>query len=141
VRTVPVSLDGRYNSFKTHVAVASAGQPWTVVPERVTAEITLIERVATRRIENSEVRLLLATGDTRTVKINPEKVTVTLRGSPQRIADLNVRDVYTYIDCTGLTDPAEYEVSVRAHVPDGLQVEKIEPVAVQVTVKKNASSL
>jgi YbbR domain-containing protein len=136
VRTVPVSLDGRYNSFKTHVAVASAGQPWTVLPERVTAEVSLVERVATRRIENSNVRPMLASDDTRVVKIRPEKVTVTLRGSPQRIADLNARDVYTYIDCTELTDPVDYEVPVRADVPAGLQVEKIEPAAVQVTVRK-----
>jgi YbbR domain-containing protein len=136
VRTVPVSLDGRYNSFKTHVAVAAAGQPWTVLPERVTAEVSLVERVATRRIENSMVRPMLASDDTRAVKIRPEKVTVTLRGSPQRIADLNARDVYTYIDCTELTDPADYEVPVRADVPAGLQIEKIEPAAVQVTVRK-----
>ncbi len=136
VRTVPVSLDGRYNSFKTHVAVASAAQPWTVSPERVTAEVCLVERGASRRIENSAVRPLLASGDTRAIKIRPEKVTVTLRGSPQRVADLNERDVYTYIDCTDLTEPADYQVSVRADVPAGLQVEKIEPAAVQVTVKK-----
>ncbi len=136
VRTAPVGLDGRYNSFKTHVAIASSGQPWTVLPERVTAEVSLIERVATRRIENSIVRPLLASGGTQGVKIRPEKVTVTLRGSPQRVADLNERDVYTYIDCTELTEPADYQVSVRADVPAGLQVEKIEPAAVQVTVKK-----
>lgn len=136
VRTVPVSLDGRYNSFKTHAAIASAGQPWTVLPERVTAEVSLVERVATRRIENSNVRPMLASDDTRVVKIRPEKVTVTLRGSPQRIADLNARDVYTYIDCTELTEPADYQVLVRADVPAGLQVDKIEPSAVQVTVKK-----
>jgi YbbR domain-containing protein len=136
VRTAPVGLDGRYNSFKTHVAVASAGQPWTVLPERVTAEVSLVERVASRRIENSTVRPLLASDDTRAIKIRPEKVTVTLRGSPQRVADLNERDVYTYIDCTDLTEPADYQVSVRADVPSGLQVEKIEPAAVQVTVKK-----
>jgi YbbR domain-containing protein len=136
VRTMPISLDGRYNSFKTHTALASAGQPWTVLPERVMAEVTLVERVATKRIENSYVRPLLASDDTRVVKVRPEKVAVIVRGSPQRIADLNARDVYTYIDCTGLTEPAEYEVSVRADLPLGLQIEKIEPAAVQVTVKK-----
>lgn len=136
VRVAPITLDGRYNSFKTHVAVASAGQPWTVSPERVTAEVLLVERVATRRIENSYVRPLLASDDTRAVKIRPEKVSVTLRGSPQRIEDLNARDVYTYIDCTELTEAADYEISVRADVPAGLQVEKIEPAAVQVTVRK-----
>lgn len=136
VRTVPISLDGRYHSFKTHVAIASADQPRIVSPDRVAVDVALVERVASRRIENSEVRPLLASDDTRVVKIHPEKVAVTLRGSPQQIDALNARDVYTYVDCTGLTDPTDYEVSVRADVPPGLQVEKIEPAAVQVTVRK-----
>ena len=135
VRTVPVSLDGRYNSFKTQAPIASADQPWTVLPERVAVEVLLVERVSTRRIENSYVRPMLASDDMRTVKVRPEKVSVTLRGSPQRIADLDERNVYTYIDCSELTGPAEYEVSVRVDVPDGLQVEKVEPPAVRVTVK------
>ncbi|MCC7300015.1 MAG: hypothetical protein IT583_02930 [Verrucomicrobia bacterium] len=136
VRTVPISLAGRYDLFKTHVAVDSASQPWTATPDRVMVDVSLAERVAFRRIEASEVRPLLASDDTRVVKIRPERVAVTLRGAPQRIAELNARDVYTYIDCTELTESADYEISVRADVPPGLQVEKIEPAAVRVTVKK-----
>jgi YbbR domain-containing protein len=136
VRTEPVNLDGRYNTFKTQAALSSAGQPWTVSPERVTAEVSLVERVATQRIENSYVRPLLAADDTRTVKIRPEKVTVVLRGSPQRLAALDPRAVCTYIDCAELTEPADYEIPVRADVPSGIQVEKIEPPTVQVTVRK-----
>jgi hypothetical protein len=135
VRTVPISLDGRYNSFKTQVAIAADSHPWIVPSERVAVDVSLVERVGTRRIENSAVRPLLASDDKRVVKIRPEKVAVTLRGDPSRIADVNERDVYTYIDCTELTVPADYEVSVRADVPPGFQIEKIEPSAVQVTVR------
>jgi len=136
VRTVPISLDGRYNTFNTHVAVAANGQPWTADPERVSVEMELVERVATRRIEKNQVRPLLASDDTRIVKIRPEKVDIVLRGSPQRIENLETRDVYAYVDCTELTEPAEYEVPVRVDVPTGVQVEKIEPPIVQVVVKK-----
>jgi len=136
VRTVPISLDGRYNTFNTHVAVAENGQPWTADPERVSVELELVERVATRRIEKNQVRPLLASDDTRVVKIRPEKVDIVLRGSPQRIENLETRDVYAYVDCTELMEPAEYEVPVRVDVPTGVQVEKIEPPIVQVVVKK-----
>ncbi len=136
VRTIPIHLDGRYNSFKTHVAVAVNGQPWTADPERVSVGVELVERVATRRIEKIQVRSLLASDDTRVVKIRPEKVDIVLRGSPQRIEDMETRDVYAYVDCTELTEPAEYEVPVRVDVPTGVNVEKIEPPIVQVVVKK-----
>ncbi|MBC8206428.1 MAG: hypothetical protein ISR85_05855 [Kiritimatiellales bacterium] len=135
VHTVPVSLDGRYNSFKTHVNIAASGQPWESDPDRVSVELSLVERFVTRRVEKNLVRPLLASDDTRVVRIRPERVDVVLKGSPQRIEKLNVRDVYTYIDCTELTEPTDYEVPVRVDIPTGVQVEKIEPSVVQVTVK------
>lgn len=135
IRTVPISLSGRYNTFQTHVAVAANGQPWIAIPERVSVEVTLVEHVATRRLEKNEVRPLLASDDTRTVKIRPEKVDVVLRGSPQRLENLNAREVYLYIDCTDLTESTDYEVPVRVDLPPGVQVEKIDPAVVLVTVK------
>ncbi len=136
LHTVPVSLDGRFNSFKTHVAVAANGQPWTIAPERVSVELKLIERVASRRIEKNQVRLLLDSDDSRVVTVRPEKVDIVLRGSPRRIENLEAGDMYAYVDCTELIVPAEYEVPVRVDVPPGIQVEKIEPPIVQVVVKK-----
>ncbi len=135
IRTIPISLDGRYNSFKTHVAVAVKGQPWTASPERVSVEMELVERVATRQIENVQVRSLLASDNAQVVKIRPGRVQIVLRGSPARIESLTARDVYAYVDCTELTEPAEYEVPVRVDVPKGVQVEKIEPPIVQVVVR------
>jgi YbbR domain-containing protein len=135
VHTVPVSLNGRYNSFKTHVSIAGNGQPWTAEPDRVSVEVSLVERFATRRVEKNLVRPLLASDDTRMVTIRPERVDVVLKGSPQRIENLDIRDVYTYVDCTDLTEPTDYEVPVRVDMPPGIQVEEIEPSVVQVTVK------
>ncbi|QHI68629.1 CdaR family protein [Tichowtungia aerotolerans] len=135
VRTVPISLDGRYNSFKTHVNIASDGQAWVAMPDRVSVDLILEEHFAVRRVEKSLVRPLLASDDTRVVKIRPDRVDVVLKGSPQRIEALDTKDIYTYIDCTELTEPTEYEMPVRVDLPSGIQVEKIEPSVVQVTVK------
>lgn len=135
VRTAPISLDGRYNSFKTHVNIVSDGQAWVAMPDRVAVDLLLAEHLATGRIEKSLVRPLLASDDTRVVKIRPDRVDVVLKGIPQRIETLNVRDIYTYIDCSELTEPTEYEVPVRIDLPPGVQLEKMEPSVVQVTVK------
>jgi len=135
IRTMPIRLDGRYNTFKTHVAVGK-GQPWIAIPERVSVQLELVERVATRRIEKNQIRPRQASDDNRVVKILPEKVAVVLRGSPQRVESFDARDMYVYVDCTELTEPAEYEVPVRVDVPRGIHVEKIEPPIVRVVVKK-----
>lgn len=135
VHTEPISLDGRYDSFKTHVNIAAAGQAWTATPERIAVQLVLGEHIIEGRIEDSLVRPLLASDDTRVVKIRPDRVNVVLKGIPQRIEALSVRDIYTYIDCSELTEPTDYEVPVRVDLPAGVQVEKIEPSVVQVTVK------
>jgi YbbR domain-containing protein len=135
VRTVPIRLDGRYNSFKTRVNIASDSQAWVAVPDRVSVDLLLAEHLTSRRVEQSQVRPLLASDDKRVVNISPERVDVVLKGTPQRIERLDVRDIYTYVDCTELTEPAKYEVPVRADLPHGVQVEKMEPSVVTVTVK------
>jgi YbbR domain-containing protein len=136
VHTVPINLKDRFTSFQTHVDIAAGGQPWMAVPGRVAVDLSLVERLATRRVEKAEVRPLLASDDTRVVRIRPERVDVVLRGSPQQVEQLNTGDVYAYIDCTELTEPTEYEVPIRVDIPSGIQVEKVEPPVVKVTVVK-----
>jgi YbbR domain-containing protein len=136
LRTEPVQLDGRYGSFDTYVAVAANGQPWRVNPERVSVSLELVERVANRTFEAVPVRALLGSDDDRTVQIFPELVNITLKGSPERLDELGTKDVYGYIDCAELTEPADYEVPVRVSLPWGIRVEKIEPSVVQATIRK-----
>ena len=136
IRTAPVSLDGRYLSFKTHASVAAPGPAWKTEPDRVLVELSLVERVVTQRVENIFVRPMLTSDDSRVVKIRPDKVALTLRGSPRRMADLKLQEVYAYIDCSELTEAAQYEVPVRVDLPFGVQAEAIEPAVVQVVVKK-----
>jgi len=134
VRTEPVSLDGRVHSFKTHVSVATAGAAWQVTPERVLAEIVLIERTTTREFSDIYVRPLLLPGEARRIEIRPAKIRVVLKGSDQRMEPLKARDLYVYVDCSELTESAQYELPVRVDVPFGLQVERIEPAVVNITV-------
>jgi hypothetical protein len=135
VHAQPILLEGRYSSFQAHASVAANGQPWTIDPERVSVQVELVERIANRRFAQKRVRALLSSEDSRTVRIRPEKVDVTLKGTPERLSGLNPQDVSVYVDCTELTEPADYEVPVRINLPPGVKVDKIEPPVVQVGVK------
>lgn len=136
LHTVPIRLDGRFNSFNTHVAVAANGETWVPSPDRVMVALSLVENLETLRIENNLVRPLLVSGDTRIVQIHPEKVTVILQGSPKQIEKMNTQDVYSYVDCSEMTELTEYEVPIHVDVPSGIKVKKVEPSVVKVTVKK-----
>jgi YbbR domain-containing protein len=136
VRTVPISLDGRRQSFTLFAPVAAEGRFWSAVPDRVSVEVDLVEQVTTRRIENKTVRPLLASGASRVVQIRPEEVAVALRGTPARMEELDPDSVYAYIDCSELTESTEYEVPVRIDAPAGVKVDQIEPAVVNITVKR-----
>ncbi len=136
VRTLPISLDGRYNTFTTDVALAAGGQLWSASPERVKITLTLAEHLATRRIEEIYVRFLLASNDTRILKLHPREAAVVLSGSSKQIEELKASEIYLYIDCTDLTESTDYEMPIRADIPPGLQVDKIDPPIVRVNVKR-----
>ncbi len=135
VRTVPISLKERYTSFKTFVEVAAAGQAWAALPTRVSVSVSLMEHVDTRRIEGNPVHPLTVSDDMRGIHVVPERVAVILRGSPAALENLKTSDLTVYVDCSGLTEPTEYELPVRVDVPAGVYVEATEPSVVQVTVQ------
>jgi YbbR domain-containing protein len=135
VRTLPIRLDGRYNSFGTHVPIAVEDQPWTASPERVMVNVELVEQSASRVIEQVAVRSMLASGGAQTVTVVPDRVRLVLRGSSQRIETLDAGDVFVYADCSELTEPTDYEVQVHVDAPRGIQVDQVIPSVVQVSVK------
>ncbi|MFA5687908.1 MAG: CdaR family protein [Kiritimatiellales bacterium] len=136
VRTVPVSLDGRYTSFRTAAMIADTAEFWNASPEYVTVDFTLVERVVTRRLENINIRVLVSSAESRVTRISPETATIELSGRTANVDDLHRHDVYLYADCSELTAAGEYEMPVHAAVPAGFKTDRIEPATVKVTVKK-----
>jgi YbbR domain-containing protein len=133
VLTDPINIDGRRQSFETQMNVASEGKSWTVFPDRVAVKVILTEHVDERRLEGCLVRPLMLANDSRTVSIQPDRVNVVLKGPPQLIEALEVRDICSYVDCADMPEPTPYKKAVRVDLlPDGVHVE-IEPSEVTVT--------
>lgn len=135
VQTVPISLEGRNSTFKTHAAVASGGRMWSVSPERVMVELHLIEPQETRQLENLALRVQPEPDRDLAVRMEPERVRVVLSGSARRIQQMSDRDVFAYVDGAALTGPADYELAVRIQIPPGIRVDRIDPATVKVNVK------
>lgn len=135
VRTAPISVEGRYESFTTHVNIASEGQAWYASPDRVAVQFIVNEHIDTSRFEGCLVRPMLSSGDNRVVTVEPEQVAVILKGTPPQLEGVSLQDIYTYIDCSELTEPTEYDVPVRVHLPEGVQLDQIDPSTVKATVQ------
>jgi YbbR domain-containing protein len=136
VHALPVSLDGRYESFSAVANVAAEGRLWVVTPERIDVTVELDEQVARRQVEQIEVHALMNSEDSRSILIQPQWVSVKLKGRPDQIERLSLQDLVGYVHCSELTESAEYEVPVRVNTPKGITVESVVPSFVKVVVKK-----
>lgn len=138
IRTVPIDLEGRLQSFKLRVALVTPSRAWTarMEPERVEVDITLVERAATRVMEDVRVRSLFGTQVIPDTVIAPTHVTVHLVGRSEILDKLVPRDISLYVDLSGLEPGFHEALPVRVHLPPRIRLDQIEPSTVSVQLGK-----
>jgi len=85
------------------------------------------------------LRLLSPPEEEVEVNFQPDKIRVTLRGTPGRLKKITASDILLFVD-VGKLDGGDYELPVQYKVPEGVRVEQIIPGSVKVTLKKEALS-
>ncbi len=92
---------------------------------------TSVVNLTTRDSMHLPVTVMLTPGDERVFKINPKEVFVSVAGESAVLNELLRKDFKAYVD---LTDVRHEESSyrVRMHVPVGVTVLRIVPLAVNV---------
>jgi YbbR domain-containing protein len=137
VRTAAIDLEDRIRSFKKlKMAVVSPGENWVgrVNPSNVVVEITIVERSATREIQEVPVHVLVSPGEGPKLDIRPVKVNVELKGLAESLKNLNPEDVQASVDCSALQPGASYDLPVRVQASAGVTAIRVEPPTVKVTV-------
>lgn len=140
VQTLPVDLSDKVRSFSSRIGIQApdGSRSYRIEPEKVTVEITLVERSATTRLEAIPVSCLMKPGATMKVDLLPDMVDITLKGQPELLKSLGPGAVRAYIDCSNMTEPGEYELPVRVDVPALVTVDLIDPKTIQVTLLSRA---
>ncbi len=136
ILTLPVDVSGRVQPFQARAGLLPPHAVWEVrmQPERVTVDVELVERSSTVDFPGIPVRTLTRGGHLLGLGIQPDVVTVQLKGQPEVLRNINPADIQAFVDCTGLNSVAEYELPVRIHVPVRVSVEKVDPPLIGVTV-------
>ncbi len=136
IRTTPIDLEGRLQSFKLRVGLVSPGRAWTarIEPERVEVEVTLIERAARATFDEVRIKKLLGARRWDTVEIEPAYADIQLVGRSELLDGLAPKDVRAYVDLSGLEPGTPYELPVRVHVPARIRVDRVVPEKVNVVV-------
>lgn len=137
VRTAAVDLEDRVRSFKKlKMPVVTPGENWVgrVSPSNVVVEVTIVERSATKEIQELPVRVLVSPGVGPKLDIWPVKVNVTLKGLAESLKNLKPEEVQASVDCSALEAGASYELPVKVHASAGVTAIRVEPPTVKITV-------
>lgn len=136
IRTTPIDMEGRLQSFNLRVGLVSPSRAWTarLEPDRVEVEVNLVERSATRLFEDVRVHRMFGTAVVPDTTVTPSHANVTLVGRAELLDGLALRDVRLYVDVSAGTPGESVEVPIRAHVPARIRVEKTEPAKVLLEI-------
>lgn len=135
IHTELIDLKDRQTSFKESVPIAipQVGR-MLAEPNWVTVEFFMEARNSVETFEKIPVRTLCAPGEKRRIKVQPETISITVQGKPQRIEQLRTADIFAYVDCHDLTESTVYDLPVVVNLPSGLQLVKTSPAVVHVEI-------
>lgn len=135
IRTRPVELEGRIQSFKIQRTelIAPASDVF-IDPGEVTVDVVMIERSTAKLLKQVPVHILTGLEMTSSMEVQPRSVNLSVKGHVALIEKFEQEQVRAFIDATSLSSPGRYELPVQVHLPDRVLVEKVEPATVRVAV-------
>lgn len=138
VRTLPIDMEGRQQAFKVRRALVTPGVPGEtrLEPDRVQVEIQLAERAATRTIEGVDVAVLTGMGAPRVASLAPARVSVTVQGRAELLAELRPEDIRAFVDGGRGEAGGAYEMRVQVFIASAARVMAVEPGSVTVTFQE-----
>ncbi len=143
IRTVPIDMEGRLQSFNVRVDLVSPSRTWTarMDPERVEVQVVLTERAATATFEDLRIRTMTDAARQPAMDVTPTHVTVELVGRAELLNELTPRDIRVYVDLTEIRpEDASQELPVRVHVPARVRVDRLEPATVTIRTNEQPSA-
>ena len=112
------------------LSLAFAAAIWLTV-KTVSNETAALREV---KLERLPIRLLSGSADVRAFKVEPETVSVILRGRPEALERLTETEVRVYVDLTGADLDRDFRRRIEVAVPRGLTVFNVEPADAVVLV-------
>lgn len=85
-----------------------------------------------RTFSNVPVAVISSADDSRTVRINPKQVDVTVEGEPNALKNLNNREIRVLVDLTGIEAAHDLRKRIEVSTPAGVTRVRVEPEEVQV---------
>jgi len=94
----------------------------------------LFEDKVSRELIGYHVQLLSQQNGSRTVELEPEDVTISLRGTAEIMAPITSRDVLAYVDVSNLAPGTTNKIPIAVRAPNGVKVVSVYPTNTTVRV-------
>lgn len=133
INTIPVDISNLNSSVSRNVDLDFQNQPLTYAePQPVVAKINIRPKLLSKVLANIPVRAIPGgTG----VRLTPSKVSVAIRGPVTNMEMLRPEELEATVDLRGLA-AGQHRLPVTISLPAGLEVQKVSPATVTVTIPR-----
>ncbi len=135
IHTESIDLSERKASFKESVPVTP---PQTgrirVNPDWVSVDFKVVERSSTKEFNSVPVRVLCSPNETRRVEIQPQIISIKVKGQQQRLEQVQASDIFAYVSCTKLSENTRYDRAVIIDLPAGLKLIETDPEIIHISI-------
>lgn len=135
-KTEPIDLVGRIRSFYRTVEVKLPAGVKPMSESLVNVYIPIREEFGEKELKDIPVRILRApaASGSGVVDLNPDKVTLVLKGSKLSLEKLSSETLLAYVDLADLTK-GDYELPLQVLLPENVNLKDKEPVKIKVAIR------
>ncbi len=139
VRTTPIEMEGRVQSFKVRRSVLPPGPGWAarVDPDRVSVEVFIVEQSATRVFERVPLRVLAEADMRLAVGVSPRVVEVTAQGRNESLAGLDADTFLAFVELPKTLVAGRYELPIKIYTSAPIRVLSVMPPSATVEWGEN----
>jgi len=139
VRTIPIDLDGRIRSInrrRVALVIDDAASGVSIEPTTVTLDLIIVERSITSSYEDLPIRPLVSPGRSLRAELEPDLASLSVKGRPEIMKSLVADDIHLFVDASGIISTRAARLPVRAVLPPGVALVRIEPETTSVRLRE-----
>ncbi|MBE6405337.1 MAG: hypothetical protein E7040_04875 [Lentisphaerae bacterium] len=136
VKTTQINLDNMTSSFDINKDLVSPSPDIKISPQEVGVRIDIVRNFEEKTFTDLEIDIARRPTDSQHIELESVKVaSVTLSASGENLHKLSMDDISIFVPAKNLTKPGTYTVKLNCSCPGGINIVRIIPETVKVTVK------
>ena len=137
-KTEPIDLVGRIRSFHRSAEVKLPQSVQPLSESFVSVYVPIREEFGEKEFKDVPVRILRAPAASGVVDLNPDKVSLVLKGSKLYLEKLTPETLLAYVDLADLKK-GDYTLSLQVVLPENVSLKDKEPIQIKAAIRSLAN--